>query len=352
MSPPRRQLEPARCVAAPRPRTWSDGPSRTSFLADARNGEQRRVLGVSGAGKSRSGRRSCEGTQHALSAGSGSRIVPPPYDRCALPRDDVTRLLVAWSDGEPGALDRLIPLVYGELRRQARRQLGASGPGTRSSPRPSSTRPSSGSSARAGRSGRTASSSLRWPPRPCGASSSTTRARAPRPSGARARRWSRSMTRPSRRRSRTWTCSRLDQALDRLAAIDARQARVVELRYFGGLSAEETAAPRGLARHGQPRLGDGPGVALPRARRRAMTPERWERLKEVFEHARQLEPRAAGLVSRRGCARRRGAPARGGVAPARRSRRPGPSSRRPPPAPRSRRSTTPCSAARSGPGVS
>ena len=33
----------------------------------------------------------------------------------------------------------------------------------------------------------------------------------------------------------------LDTALKRLAAIDERQARVVELRYFGGLSIEETA---------------------------------------------------------------------------------------------------------------
>ena len=33
----------------------------------------------------------------------------------------------------------------------------------------------------------------------------------------------------------------LDQALTRLAAIDERQARVVELRFFGGLSVEETA---------------------------------------------------------------------------------------------------------------
>jgi RNA polymerase sigma factor (TIGR02999 family) len=33
----------------------------------------------------------------------------------------------------------------------------------------------------------------------------------------------------------------LDQALDRLAVMDARQARVVELRYFGGLTIEETA---------------------------------------------------------------------------------------------------------------
>lgn len=34
----------------------------------------------------------------------------------------------------------------------------------------------------------------------------------------------------------------LDQALTRLAALDARQARIVELRFFGGLSVEDTAA--------------------------------------------------------------------------------------------------------------
>src|SRR5262245_22840678 len=33
----------------------------------------------------------------------------------------------------------------------------------------------------------------------------------------------------------------LDRALERLAAADERKARVVELRYFGGLSVEETA---------------------------------------------------------------------------------------------------------------
>ena len=33
----------------------------------------------------------------------------------------------------------------------------------------------------------------------------------------------------------------LDQALDGLACVDARKARVIELRFFGGLSVEETA---------------------------------------------------------------------------------------------------------------
>ena len=33
----------------------------------------------------------------------------------------------------------------------------------------------------------------------------------------------------------------LDDALSGLAAVDARKSRVVELRFFGGLSVEETA---------------------------------------------------------------------------------------------------------------
>ena len=39
----------------------------------------------------------------------------------------------------------------------------------------------------------------------------------------------------------------LDAALTRLAALDARQAAVVECRYFGGLSVEETAEALGLS---------------------------------------------------------------------------------------------------------
>jgi RNA polymerase sigma factor (TIGR02999 family) len=46
----------------------------------------------------------------------------------------------------------------------------------------------------------------------------------------------------------------LDRALARLAEIDAQQARIVELRFFGGLSVEETAealeiSPATVKRH-------------------------------------------------------------------------------------------------------
>jgi RNA polymerase sigma factor (TIGR02999 family) len=39
----------------------------------------------------------------------------------------------------------------------------------------------------------------------------------------------------------------VDMALDRLAVEDPRKARVVELRFFGGLSVEETAAALGIS---------------------------------------------------------------------------------------------------------
>jgi RNA polymerase sigma factor (TIGR02999 family) len=39
----------------------------------------------------------------------------------------------------------------------------------------------------------------------------------------------------------------LDEALSRLAGLDERQARIVELRYFAGLSVEETAEVTGLS---------------------------------------------------------------------------------------------------------
>jgi RNA polymerase sigma factor (TIGR02999 family) len=39
----------------------------------------------------------------------------------------------------------------------------------------------------------------------------------------------------------------LDQALEALSKIDVRKGRVVELRYFGGLSVEETAEVLGVS---------------------------------------------------------------------------------------------------------
>src|SRR4051812_47770802 len=49
-----------------------------------------------------------------------------PADRTPQARPhpaDVTELLAAMGRGEPSAIDRLMPLVHGELRRVARRQM-------------------------------------------------------------------------------------------------------------------------------------------------------------------------------------------------------------------------------------
>ena len=46
----------------------------------------------------------------------------------ALP-DEVTQLLINWSQGDKAALEKLVPLVHSELRRLARRYLGREHPG-------------------------------------------------------------------------------------------------------------------------------------------------------------------------------------------------------------------------------
>ena len=43
------------------------------------------------------------------------------------------------------------------------------------------------------------------------------------------------------------TCVALDDALEALAVIDSRKGQVVEMRYFGGLSIEETAEALGVS---------------------------------------------------------------------------------------------------------
>src|SRR5437763_15944088 len=52
---------------------------------------------------------------------------PPPVMPPSTP--EITQLLRAWSGGDQAALDRLVPLVYGELRRVARRYMRRERPG-------------------------------------------------------------------------------------------------------------------------------------------------------------------------------------------------------------------------------
>jgi RNA polymerase sigma factor (TIGR02999 family) len=46
-----------------------------------------------------------------------------PEDAEELSREEVSQLLLDWNDGNPAARDRLVTLVYGELRRMAHRRL-------------------------------------------------------------------------------------------------------------------------------------------------------------------------------------------------------------------------------------
>src|SRR5262245_45091597 len=42
---------------------------------------------------------------------------------------EITRLLIAWKSGDAGAINQLIPIVYGELHRMAERLLRNERPG-------------------------------------------------------------------------------------------------------------------------------------------------------------------------------------------------------------------------------
>ena len=55
------------------------------------------------------------------------RIIGTPMDETS--PQPVTELLQAWSAGDEKALDRLVPLVYGELRQLAQRRMLLENPG-------------------------------------------------------------------------------------------------------------------------------------------------------------------------------------------------------------------------------
>ena len=53
----------------------------------------------------------------------------------------------------------------------------------------------------------------------------------------------------------------LDDALRVLTEVDARKARVVEMRFFGGLTVDETESALRVDRHRHARLAPGEGMA-------------------------------------------------------------------------------------------
>ncbi len=164
------------------------------------------------------------------------------------PPEEVTRLLAAYSRGDREALDKLLPLVYGELRRTAERYL------------------------RRERSDHTLQATalvheaylklidqreVRWQNRAHFfgvAAQAMRRILVDHARGHMAAKRGSGGVKLSLEDNEAAIVSAekaeemvaLDEALNRLAEIDPQKSRIVELRFFGGLSIEETAEVLGI----------------------------------------------------------------------------------------------------------
>lgn len=154
---------------------------------------------------------------------------------------DVTQLLLAWNQGEQTALEKLVPLVYKELERLAHRYMRGE--------RPDHTLQT------------TAlvneaylrlidSSKVHWQNRAHFLAISAQTMRRVLVDMARSRHYQKRGGEAEKvsldealavSQERRVDLVALDDALTALAAVDPRKCQVVELRFFGGLSAEESA---------------------------------------------------------------------------------------------------------------
>src|SRR5437763_10686836 len=157
------------------------------------------------------------------------------------PNEAITEILLAWGDGGQSALERLTPIVYAELRRRAHRYMNRE---------------------REGHTLQTTalvneaflklidSSRVRWQNRAHFFAVSAQLMRRILVDFARSRHYQKRGGAAQRvslddallvGAARSGDLIALDDALTALAAIDKRKSEVVELRFFGGLSVEETA---------------------------------------------------------------------------------------------------------------
>lgn len=160
---------------------------------------------------------------------------------------DVTRLLLQWSDGDDDALDQLVPLVYDELRRLARHHLWHERPGrtlgttglvheayfnlVRQDGTPWEGR---------GHFFAVASRVMRH----VLIDHARRRGRVKRGGRLQRRTFDDDVAAVQAHYDELLT---IDQALTRLEAFDGRACRIVECRYFGGLSVSETAEVVGVS---------------------------------------------------------------------------------------------------------
>jgi RNA polymerase sigma factor (sigma-70 family) len=162
---------------------------------------------------------------------------------------NITELLRAWGDGKAEAMDELLPLVYDDLRRRAAGYLRQE--------RPDHTLQTTGASARGlSKAGRSARGGLEE-------SGSLFCDRGPgdaaHPGGSCQKQASRKARRGGEdvrledellaaADANGIDIAALDEALSRLAAFDPQQEKLVELRYFAGLSLDETAKALDISR--------------------------------------------------------------------------------------------------------
>jgi RNA polymerase sigma factor (TIGR02999 family) len=157
------------------------------------------------------------------------------------PSPGVTELLRAWSDGDDDALEQLMPLVEAELRRLARAYMRRERPGhtlqTSALMNEAFLR-------------LTDARSVRWQDRAHFLGISARLMRRVLVDHARHRGYHKRGGGAQRvtlheelvaSADPALDVVALDRALDALAKVDARKSRAVELRFFGGLSVEETA---------------------------------------------------------------------------------------------------------------
>ena len=168
--------------------------------------------------------------------------MPAPSD------SEITGLLIAWSDGDRAALERLLPLIERELHRIARHYMRRENPGhtlqTTALVNEAYFR-------------LVDQKRVRWQNRAHFFAIAAqimrrillnyARDRHRQKRGGQAVQVSLSEV-AAVGEERSVELIALDEALERLAAIDERKCRVVELRYFGGLSVEETAEVMGISR--------------------------------------------------------------------------------------------------------
>lgn len=164
------------------------------------------------------------------------------------PSPHVTTLLLAWGNGDEHALDELIPLVHRELRRMAQRAMAGEHAGHTLQP--------------------TALvnevylrlvdiKSVQWNDRAHFFALSARLMRRILVDLARSKRYQKrgggmptvSLDDSIPAQARPEDLVALDEALQRLSALDPRRSQVVELRFFGGLGVEETAEVLNVSRH-------------------------------------------------------------------------------------------------------